>query len=103
MDPRRARERRTTTPAEIAAHFDATWTVPVAETQAFFGSLRAQFPDAVVLDVVTMTPVQAVVVIDDEGSGPPYGYLSLRARHAAPQGIVQFGVSNFSGELQYPA
>lgn len=93
----------TTTPAEVTAHFDATWSLPVAETQAFFASLRSQFPDAVVLDVVTMTPVQAVVVIDDEGSGPPYGYLNLRVRHADPQGIVQFGVSNFNGQLQYPA
>lgn len=92
----------TTTPAEIAAHFDPAWTIPVAETQAFFQSLRTTFADAIVTDVVTVTPVQATVVIDTPGSGAPHGYLNLNVRYTGAHGITQFGVSNFNGQVQYP-
>jgi hypothetical protein len=92
----------TTTPAEISAHFDPAWTVPVAETQAFFQTLRTTFADARVTDVVAVTPVQVTVVIDTPGSGAPSGYLNLNVRYSGAQGIVQFGVSNFNGQLQYP-
>jgi hypothetical protein len=92
----------TTTPAEIAAHFDPAWTIPVAETQAFFQSLRTTFANAVVTDVVAVTPVQVTVVIDTPGSGAPLGFVNLRVRYSGAQGIVQFGVNNFNGQVQYP-
>lgn len=92
----------TTTPAEVAAHFDASWSVPVAETQAFFQTLRTTFPDAVVTDVVSVTPVRLTVVIDAPGSGAPFGFLNLGVRYTGARGIVEFGVSNFGGQLQYP-
>lgn len=92
----------TTTPEEIAAHFDPAWTVPVAETQAFFQSLRTSFADAVVTDAIMVTPMQLTVVIDTPGSGAPLGFMTLRVRYSGAQGIVQFGVNNFGGQLQYP-
>jgi hypothetical protein len=42
------------------------------------------------------------VVIDTPGSGAPLGFLNLRVRYGGAQGIVQFGVNNFNGQVQYP-
>ncbi len=92
----------TTTPAEIAAHFDPGWSVPVAETQAFFASLRSAWPDAVLRDVVGVTPVQLTVVIQRPGSPAPFGFVQLAARYTGAQGITQFGVSNYFGSVMYP-
>ena len=92
----------TTTPAEVAGHFDPSWSIPVPETQAFFQTLRTSFADAVVTDVIAVTPVQLTVVIDTPGSGAPHGYLNLNVRYTGERGIVQFGVSNFGGQVQYP-
>ena len=92
----------TTTPEEIAAHFDSSWTVSVPDTQAFFASLRATFPDAIVRDVVTVTPVTVTVVIAKPDDSTPYGYVQLGARYTGTRGIDQFGVSNYFGSVQYP-
>ncbi len=92
----------TTSAAEIQAHFDPSWSVSVPDTQSFFATLRSTFPDAVVTDVIGISPVQLTVLIDTPGSGAPYGFLTLSSRYTGAQGIVQFGVSNFNGSVQYP-
>jgi hypothetical protein len=92
----------TTTPAEISAHFDSSWSVPVNETQAFFASLRSTWPDAVVRDVIGVTPVQLTVVIGRPGGTAPFGFVQLAARYTGAQGITQFGVSNYFGSVMYP-
>ncbi|MEO7432859.1 MAG: serine hydrolase [Dokdonella sp.] len=91
----------TTTPQEIAAHFDASWTVSVADTQAFFQSLRTSYPNAIIRDVVAVTPVQVTVVIARPDLSTPFGFLNLEARYSGAHGIVLFGVSNYSGSVQY--
>lgn len=94
----------TTSIAEINAHFDAGWLsqTPAAQTQAFIASVRASYPDAVITDVIGLTPVRATVVIDSPGSPPPSGFLSFGTRYAGEGRIVLFGVSSYGGSVQYP-
>lgn len=94
----------TTTLAEINAHFDPAWLsqISAAQTQAFIQSIRTSYPDAVVTDVVTVTPVRLTVVIDSPGSSPPSGYLSLGARYTGNRRIVLLGVGSYGGTVQYP-
>ena len=94
----------TTTIAEVNEHFDASWLsqIPAAQTQTFVNSLRTSFPDAVVTDVVGVTPVRITVVIDSPGSPPPSGFLSIGARYSGARKIVQLGSSNYGGSVQYP-
>jgi Beta-lactamase enzyme family len=92
----------TTTPEEIMAHFDPSWGVSIPDTQAFFETLRTTFPDAIIRDVVAVTPVEVTVVISKPDLTTPYGFLSLQAHYSGAQGILQFGVSDYFGSVQYP-
>ncbi len=95
----------TTTLAEINQHFDPGWLAQITpvQTQDFINNIRASYPDAVIRDVVALTPVRATVVIDSPGGMPPHGYLSIGARYTGGQGITQLGVSAWSGSVQYPS
>jgi len=95
----------TTTEAEVIAHFDPAWLaqIPVAQTQAFIASLRSNYPDAVIRDVVGVTPIRATVVIDSPGGAPPHGYLNMAVRYTSARRITTLGVSNYNGTVQYPA
>jgi hypothetical protein len=94
----------TTTVAEVNAHFDPAWLsqIDVAQTQAFIQSLRSSYPDAVITDVVALTPVRATLVIDSPASSPPSGFMSFGTRYTNGGLIVQFGVSTYGGSVQYP-
>ncbi|HJT99379.1 MAG TPA: serine hydrolase, partial [Rhodanobacteraceae bacterium] len=90
----------TTTPDEIAAHFGPEWNVP--QLQTFFQTLRTAYPDAIVRDVVGVTPVQVTVVISKPDLSTPFGYLNLAARYSGAHDIVNFQVANYFGSTQYP-
>ena len=51
----------TTTLGEINQHFDASWLaqIPATQTQTFINNIRNDYPDAVIRDVVMVTPVRA--------------------------------------------
>lgn len=95
------RSDETTTAAEVQAHFDPGYDVPTM--QSFFATLRGLFPDAVVTDVIGVTPVDLTVLINTPGAGAPYGFVHLQARYTGQHLVAQFGVSNFSGSVMYPA
>lgn len=94
----------TTTIAEINEHFDATWlaTTSATQTQSFIQSVRTSYPNAVIRDVVAVTPVRITVVIDTPGSSAPYGFVTFSARYSGSQRITLFGVSSYGGSTQYP-
>lgn len=96
---------QTTTPAEIEANFDPAWLAQnsVAQTQAFIQTLRTSWPDAVIRDVVGVTPVRATVVIATPGGPPPWGYMSIGARYSGERKLVVLGLSNYGGNVIYPA
>ncbi len=95
----------TTTTAEVNAHFDASWLsqISVAQTQAFLQTLRNQHPNAKIIDVIGVTPVTGTFVIDAPGSPLPTGFMVFSTRYTGTQRIVQLGVSDFFGTVQYPA
>ncbi|MBN8480655.1 MAG: serine hydrolase [Xanthomonadales bacterium] len=92
------------TDQEITDNFDASWlaTNTIAQTRSFIESVRTSYPNAIVTDVVGVTPVRVTVVIDTPGSPAPSGFLQLGARYTGTQRIVLFGVSNYGGTVQYP-
>lgn len=94
----------TTTVAEVNAHFDPAWLSQnnVAQTQAFIQTVRTAYPNAVITDVMALTPVRATVLIDSPGSGPPSGFMPFGTRYTNGGLIVQFGVSTYGGSVQYP-
>lgn len=94
----------TTTTAEVNAHFDSAWlsTTSVPQTQAFIQAVRTSYPNAKIVDVVGVTPVQVTAVIGSPDGDPPYGYLQFGTRYTSGSRIVQFGVSGYGGTVQYP-
>lgn len=95
----------TTTVAEVQAHFDPAWLaqITVAQTQAFINDIRTAYPNAVIRDLVALTPIRATAVIDTPGSPPPWGYLNIGARYTGAQRITTLGVSGWGGSVMYPA
>lgn len=91
----------TTTTAEVSAHFVAAYDP--ATMASFINSLRGPFANAIVTDVVTVTPLALAVVIASPGAPPPYGFVQLQAHYTGSQLVTSFGVSNFSGSVMYPA
>lgn len=93
-----------TTIEEVNANFDASWLAvnSVAQTQAMIQTARGNYPNAVITDVVGVTPVRATVVVDSPGSPPPSGYLSIGARYSGTQRITQFTIPAYGGSVQYP-
>ncbi|MEO8011016.1 MAG: hypothetical protein ABI650_05175 [Dokdonella sp.] len=84
----------TTSVAEINANFDAAWLAvnPVAQTQALIATVRGTYPNALIRDVVVVTPARATVVIDAPASPPPSGYMSIGARYTGTQRITQLTI-----------
>jgi hypothetical protein len=96
---------QTTTLDEVNTHFDPAWLAQIspAETQAFIATLRASYTDAVIRDVVSITPIRASLVIDSPGGAPPHGFLTMGTRYTGARRIISLGASNYGGTVQYPA
>ncbi len=91
----------TTTLAEATAHFDPAFNL--ASIAAFVNQVRSEHPNARISDVVAVTPVKTVVVIDSPGDPSPSGYLILGAHYTGEKKIVELYVNNYYGSVQYPA
>ncbi|MEO7936760.1 MAG: serine hydrolase [Dokdonella sp.] len=91
----------TTTLAEATAHFDPAFDF--AAMAAFVNQVRSAHPNARISDVVAVTPVKTVVVIDSPGDPSPSGYLILGAHYTGAKKIVELYVNNYYGSVQYPA
>ncbi|MCB1743048.1 MAG: serine hydrolase, partial [Gammaproteobacteria bacterium] len=91
-----------TSTSEVSAHFIAGFD-PATTANFINNTLRPQFINAIIRDVVTVTPVRAVVVISSPGASTPYGYVSIGAQYTGSRKIVVFSVSNYNGSVQYPA
>lgn len=94
----------TTTTAEVQDHFTGGFLAQfsVSQTQAFLASLRSSFPDAELVDIVTLTPVRVTAVIRAPGDGA-LGFLQIGATYSGNRRIALLGVNNYGGSTQYPA
>lgn len=82
--------------ADINARFDPATlaVVPAADWQAFFDTLRAAIPGGTVQDILTMTPIQARVLIGNASEPANGQFVTLTAGYAS--GLIQsFGASPF--------
>lgn len=97
---------QTTSSAEVSAHFDPAFNA--ANMASFIDSLRGLWPNAVVTDVIAVTPVALTVLINVPGGGAgtssaPSGFVNLQAHYSGSKLISYFSVSNFAGTVMYPA
>lgn len=94
----------TTSEQEVLDNFDAAWLsqVPVAQTQQFIQNLRTSYPNGVVADLVSLTPIRATAVVDTPGGTPPHGWLNMAVRYTGTQRITQLSVSAWGGSVMYP-
>ncbi|HET9033575.1 MAG TPA: serine hydrolase [Dokdonella sp.] len=91
----------TTTLAEVSAHFDPSFNYP--GMVSFINQVRSEHPNARISDVVTVTPVTTVVVIDSPGDPSPSGYMIVGAHYTGAKKIVEVYVFDYFGSVQYPA
>ena len=92
----------TTTLAEIQARFTTGFDQP--GLVSFFNDvLRPAWPNARIVDILGISPVQATVVIEGDAPDAPFGFVNLRAQYSGSQLVKFFSVSNFSGSVQFPA
>ncbi|HQW81154.1 MAG TPA: serine hydrolase [Pseudomonadota bacterium] len=88
------------TQGEYDAHFDISYGYPFVDTANFIAAIQASYPNAVVTDVIAITPVVLTVLIDTPNTGAPYGFLTLRAHYTGGKKILSLGVSGYSS-VQY--
>jgi len=69
----------------------------------FIGTLRTEFPNARILDVIGITPMAATVVIDGDSGPPATGFLQLETQYSGDELVRFFQVSNFGGSVQFPS
>lgn len=91
----------TTTQAEVSAHFQSGYDPAVMSN--FMSTLRSDFPNAVITDVVGVGPLEVTAVIDSPGGAAPHGFLVLHGKYTGSHLIQSFGVTNYYGSVQYPA
>lgn len=82
----------TTTLAEIEARFAPVFNFN--NLVSFFESLRGQFPNAVVTEVVSVTPLTTVVLVETPEGSDPQGLFQLNADFGGSNLINFFSVAN---------
>jgi len=92
----------TTTLAEVQARFDPAFDFPQI-TDFINNVLRPNYPNAIITDLITLTPVAAVAVIDGDSGPSSVGFLQLNTRFTGAELISFIQVSAFSGDVQFPA
>ena len=92
----------TTTLAEVQARFSPAFDLP-GLVNFFNDVLRPTFPNAIITDLIALTPVAATVVIDGDAGPDTSGFVQIRTQFTGDQLITVFPVSNFGGSVQFPA
>ncbi len=92
----------TTTTAEVNAHFSPNWLsqISAANTVTFINSIRTNFPNAQVIDVISVTPMRITALIDTPGSPAPHGFLNFGTEYHGAGLIDLLGNSAFTS-VQY--
>jgi len=92
----------TTTLAEIQARFSPAFDLP-GLVNFFNDVLRPTYPNAIITDLIALTPVAATVVIDGDSGPDTSGFVPISTQFTGDQLITAFQVSNFGGSVQFPA
>ncbi|MGB0513215.1 MAG: serine hydrolase, partial [Wenzhouxiangellaceae bacterium] len=90
----------TTTLAEVQQRFVSGFDPQ--QMVNFIATLRSEFPNARILDVIGITPMAATVVIDGDSGPPAFGFVNLQTQYSGNELVTFFQVSNFFGSVQFP-
>lgn len=91
----------TTTLAEVQARFDPGFDF--ATIRDFINNtLRPAYPNAIITDLISLTPVASVVIIDGDSGPTTTGFLQIDAQFTGSELITFLQVSNFGGSVQFP-
>ena len=90
--------------ADINAHFSPAWlaSVDAQQTQNFIAAVRADYPNAVITDLVALTAMHAFVFIEGQDANANTGTILLEVSYTGGQLITALGVNGHNGNLQYP-
>jgi len=91
----------TTTVAEVQQRFTSAFDAPTI-ADFFNDNLRINFPDAAILDLIAMTPVSAVAIIDGTSGPTSSGFLQINSQYSGDELISFLQVQNFFGTIQFP-
>ncbi|MBY6203328.1 serine hydrolase [Halomonas denitrificans] len=92
----------TTTLAEVQARFSPAFD-PASIRDFINDVLRVEFPNGRIIDLISLTPVRATVVIDGDSGPATSGFLQFGVEYAGSNLITLLQVSNFGGTVQFPA
>jgi hypothetical protein len=88
---------------DINTHFDlASFGITAQVMRDFIQTLRNQFPNAEITDVIMVTPVRLTLLIANPNDTSVYGFLNLGAHYTGTKRINFFSVSNYFGSVQFP-
>jgi len=89
--------------SEINNHFDlATFGQTAEQVQAFIESVRADYPNAIITDVIMVTPIKLTILIADPLDMSKFGFFNLGTEYSGQQRIKSWSVGDFFGSVQYP-
>lgn len=91
-----------TTLAEIQARFSTAFDQP-GLVNFFNNVLRADYPNARIVDVVGISPTRATVVIEGDNPDFDFGFLNIWALYTGSELVTYIFVSGFGGTVQFPA
>jgi len=92
----------TTTLSEVQARFSPNFDLP--GIVSFINNvLRPDYPNAIITDLISLTPVATTVIIDGDAGPATSGFLQLSAGFTGAELISFLQVSNFGGSVQFPA
>ncbi|GAA4811326.1 hypothetical protein GCM10011365_18410 [Marinicella pacifica] len=86
--------------ADINAHFSSGFDANTL--QNFFNTLRTDYPNGKITDIVGMTPMSTSVVVQGQDSQAKMGFFVVESRYTGSQKITYFYVSPYYGSVQYP-
>ncbi|MBU1188572.1 MAG: class A beta-lactamase-related serine hydrolase [Gammaproteobacteria bacterium] len=91
----------TTTLVEVQARFSPNFDLP--GIVSFINNvLRPDYPNAIITDLISLTPVAATVIIDGDAGPATSGFLQINAGFTGARLINFLQVSNFGGSVQFP-
>ena len=89
---------------EINSRFNlSSFGLTAQEMRDFIQSVRGTYPNAIITDVIMVTPIRLIILIADPNNQTQFGFFNLGLEFTNPKRINYFSVSNYFGSVQFPA
>ena len=88
--------------SDINAHFDLTAFGQTAEqTRTFINTIRNDYPNAIITDVIMVTPISLTILIADPLDMSQFGFFNMSTEYTGQKRIKSLSVGAFFGSVQY--